>query len=375
MIRRLYVHNFRCLENFELKLAGQSSVLLIGKNGSGKTTVGLVLEIFQRIARGTNRVDELVKAKDFARGRTDVPMRFEIELEFGSQIYAYSVALELPKGAKELRVAEEKIHVGGQPFYTRAIGLLHWPQASTLAEAANAPKIEFPIDTRLLALPLIQGQLNNDTISPLRQWLARMLVLRPVPGMISGDSGEETLEPDSSVLDLGAWLSGLLSYAPSGYAEIERFLKGVMPDFQDIKKSISVKDPGTWAVRFSGDQGTASFALDDLSDGEKCYIICALVLAANKAYDSVFCFWDEPDNYLALSEVGQFVMAMRAAFEARGQLIATSHNPEVISRFSDENTLYFHRNNHFEPTRVRPLAEVQVHGDLVGALIRDDIEP
>ena len=40
VIRRLYVNNFRCLENFELKLAGQSSVLLIGKNGSGKMAVG-----------------------------------------------------------------------------------------------------------------------------------------------------------------------------------------------------------------------------------------------------------------------------------------------------------------------------------------------
>ena len=40
LIRRFYVHNFRCLENFELPISGQSSVLLIGNNGSGKTTVG-----------------------------------------------------------------------------------------------------------------------------------------------------------------------------------------------------------------------------------------------------------------------------------------------------------------------------------------------
>lgn len=63
MIRRLYIHNFRCLENFELPVSGLSSVLLIGKNGSGKTTVGLALEILQRIARGTNRVKDLVKRR------------------------------------------------------------------------------------------------------------------------------------------------------------------------------------------------------------------------------------------------------------------------------------------------------------------------
>ena len=79
MIRRLYVHNFRCLENFELRLANQPSVLLIGNNGSGKTTVRLALEVLQKLARGTNRVGALVKPKDFFLGRTDAPMRFEID--------------------------------------------------------------------------------------------------------------------------------------------------------------------------------------------------------------------------------------------------------------------------------------------------------
>lgn len=104
-------------------------------------------------------------------------------------------------------------------------------------------------------------------------------------------------------------------------------------------------------------------------------MICALVLAANDAYGPVSCFWDEPDNYLALSEVGHFVLALRKGFQSSGQFIATSHNPEAIRRFSEENTLVLSRKNHLEPTIVRPLNEVQVSGDLVGALIRGDIEP
>ena len=58
-----------------------------------------------------------------------------------------------------------------------------------------------------------------------------------------------------------------------------------------------------------------------------------------------------------------------------GQFIATSHNPEAIRRFSDENTIYLYRKSHLEPTIVRPLNELQVSGDLVGALIRGDVEP
>src|SRR5271157_3444358 len=103
-MRRLYVHNFRCLENFELPVSGQSSLLLIGKNGSGKTTVGLALLVLQKIARGTNRVGELVRPEDLSRGRADVPMRFEIEVELEAQTYGYSIAFEFPTGFKELRV-------------------------------------------------------------------------------------------------------------------------------------------------------------------------------------------------------------------------------------------------------------------------------
>jgi hypothetical protein len=78
---------------------------------------------------------------------------------------------------------------------------------------------------------------------------------------------------------------------------------------------------------------------------------------------------------LALSEVGHFVLALRRAFQSGGQFIATSHNPEAIRRFSEENTLYVYRKSHLEPTIVRPLNELQVSGDLVDALVRGDVEP
>ena len=72
------------------------------------------------------------------------------------------------------------------------------------------------------------------------------------------------------------------------------------------------------------------------------------------------------------------MMALRKAFKSDGQLIATSHNPEAIRRFSDENTLFLYRNSHLEPTIARPLKKMRasgtLRGDLVNALIRDDVE-
>jgi len=69
MLQRLYVHNFRCLENFELNLKDLPSSLLIGKNGAGKSTIAFALEVLQSIGRRINRVSQLIQAKDFNSSR------------------------------------------------------------------------------------------------------------------------------------------------------------------------------------------------------------------------------------------------------------------------------------------------------------------
>jgi len=369
VIRRLYVNNFRCLENFELPVSGHSSALLIGKNGTGKTTVGVALKILQRIARGTNRVDDLVKAKDFARGRTDVPMRFEIEVELGTKIYEYVIAFELPENFKELRVLEETLKVGGKPVYSRDKAQVH------LAKVGQAKEARFLIDWHLVALPIVQEESPKAPLFIFKQWLARMLILRPIPSLILGDSKEETLQPNLQVTDFGAWFSGIIAYAPSAYAKVYDYLKQMMPDLEDIRNPVVGTDARSLEVQFSSDGRSLPIPFGDLSDGEKCFMICALVLAANSAYGPLLCFWDEPDNYLALSEVGHFVLALRKAFESGGQFIATSHNDEAIRRFSEENTLVLSRKSHLEPTLVRPISEIQINGDLISALVRDDFEP
>ena len=367
VIRRFYIHNFKCLENFELPISGLPSALLIGNNGTGKTTVGLALEVLQKIARRKNRVGELVKPNDFSRGRSDVPMRFEIEIELQSRIYAYSIAFDFPEGFKELRVLDEKLLVDGKPAYIRELARIN------VARAGRENEASFSLDWHLVALPTIQEQSPQDPLFVFKQCLARMLILRPVPSLINGNSTEETLEPDLPVRDFGAWFAGLLAHAPSAYSRIDEYLKQIMPDLKDIKNPLIGKDSRSLFVQFTNNKGILSLPFEDLSDGEKCFMICALVLAANEAYGPLICFWDEPDNYLALSEVGHFVIALRKAFQSGSQFIATSHNPEAIRSFSDENTFVLHRNNHLEPAMVRRLNELQVKGDLVGAIIRGDL--
>lgn len=368
MISRLYIHNYRCLENFELPISGRSSALLIGKNGSGKTTVGYALELFQRIARGTNRVGELVRPKDLSRGRSDVPMRFEIEANLAGKSYSYGLAFEYPEGFRELRVFQEKLTIDGKNIYTRDISTVH------LARAGRDQEAIFSIDWHLVALPIIQQQSPSDPVNSFKQWLSRMLILRPIPSQILGHSQDESLQPDTRAVEVGAWFTGLMAHAPSSYSRVYGYLKDLISDLDEITNPTVGTDSRSLFVQFSSEQGRMRLPFEDLSDGEKCFFISALVLAANKAYGPIFCFWDEPDNYLAPSEVGHFVMTLRNAFQSGGQFLATSHNIETIRRFSDENTLVFYRNSHLEPTIVRSLENVQRSGDLASAIVRGDLD-
>lgn len=368
MLQRLYVHNFRCLENFELSIKSMSSALLIGKNGTGKSTIAIALEVLQSIGRGINRVGQLVQLKDFARGRLDVPIRFEIEVLIENKLYKYTLALELPEKFKELRVFEEQLLVAGDPIYSRKEA-----QVSLYNNAQNR-ETQFLVDWHLVALPIIQQQSETDPLHIFKTWLAHMIILAPIPSLMTGESNGETLAPKREGSNIGEWFSGLLGRYPAAYTQVDQYLREVMPDMKDFLNELIGKDFKSMIVRFEENNANLSVNFKDLSDGEKCFFLCAIVLAANKSYGPLFCFWDEPDNYLSLSEVGHFVTSLRRSFKNSGQILVTSHNEEAIRKFSNENTFVLDRKSHLEPTLIRLLSDMSVQGDLIDALIRGDVE-
>lgn len=368
MIERLYINNFRSLESFELPVKEISSALLIGKNGSGKSSIGYALEILQRIGRGDNRVGSLIKPHDMTRGKSNVPVRFELDVRISGVHYSYHLALELPERFRELRVLEEKLIVDGVENYTREVAEIRFSKNGGAGTTMS-------FDWHLVWLSVSQARSENDPLNIFRKWLARMLILRPYPQAISGESIDETLNPSPDLGNLGDWWNGLITHSPSSYSKIESMLKRMMSDLRDIKNPVIAKDSRSLEIHFDVKEKSISLPFHLLSDGEKCMVIWAMVMAANEAYGPLFCFWDEPDNYLAISEISDFAMDLRKAFKEEGQFLATSHNAETIRNFSDENTFVLFRRGHQEPTQVRPLSEVKYTGDLISSLVRGDIVP
>lgn len=343
MLQRLYVHNYRCLENFELNLKDIPSALLIGKNGSGKSTIVKVFEIFQKIGRGVTRVDQLISFDDFTNSRFDVPIRFEIEVLLEDSIYKYFLSFELLtffellNNTKKFSILEEKLLIAEQLKY------------SVIDGQGEVYSIDQKPSTILVDRQYVSLARSFTGVEIFKSWLAQMIILAPIPSLITGESHGETLEPKRDGSNFGEWVSGLLSRYPAAYSQIDKYLREVMPDIQDFLNEQIGRNAKSMIVRFEANNATLSIDFEDLSDGEKCFFLCAVVLAANKYYGPLFCFWDEPDNYLSLSEVGHFVTTLRRSFKNSGQLLVTSHNDEAIRRFSDENTFILDRKSHLEP--------------------------
>src|SRR5271165_2743983 len=113
MIAKLYVQNFRCLDSITLDFAGRPSMLIIGKNGAGKSTARNALAVFQSICRGSSRVDRLISKSDFTFNHMDRPMRFEIEVTLKQKRFNYAISFEWPENFREARIFDESLSVNG----------------------------------------------------------------------------------------------------------------------------------------------------------------------------------------------------------------------------------------------------------------------
>ena len=116
MLTRLYVDNYKCLVNFDLRLGREH--LLMGGNGSGKSTVLEVLSALRRMLYRGGMIGEFFPASTLTRWQRRERQTVEIEVTLDAQSQ-YRYRLEAEHGQQEggSIVAREELHLNGKPLY------------------------------------------------------------------------------------------------------------------------------------------------------------------------------------------------------------------------------------------------------------------
>ncbi|WP_309896929.1 AAA family ATPase [Archangium sp.] len=110
MLTRLYVDNYKCLVNFDLRLGREH--LLMGRNGTGKTTVFEVLSCLRRLYSGRENVTEVFSPSTLTRWQKRTRQVFELELALDGEDYRYRLEVEHEAERSRSRVEREALYQG-----------------------------------------------------------------------------------------------------------------------------------------------------------------------------------------------------------------------------------------------------------------------
>jgi energy-coupling factor transporter ATP-binding protein EcfA2 len=365
MLKRIYADNFKCLVGFEWEPGPAHVNLMLGPNGSGKTTVFECLERVRAFATGDGKVDELFPPSTLTQWQ-DVPIQsFAIEWEREGEVFHYELAIVHTKNRVHQEVRHERLSVDGKPLLRFETGEVHLYGENTSGEMST-----YPFDPRQSAMASQPPLWNNTKLTWFRVALRRTKVLQIVPPMMDETSFEESPRPLGYFQNFVSWYRWISQDQGMAF-RLQKELTEVLPGFSHFKLEPYGPEAKLLKAFFQGQAGRAvELSFGSLSDGQRMLIaLYALLhgLAAqpeetygNDLPSELLCL-DEPDNFIASREIQPWLTAVEdRLFETKARLLVISHHPEsidyaLIPSSGEAYSAFWFSRGESGQTRVQPL--------------------
>lgn len=338
MLKRIYIDNFRCLVNFELRFDVIN--LLLGANGSGKTSVFDVLRRLQEFIIGDARVHDVFPTADLTRWQLGKQQRFELEIAAGGGSYAYSLIIDHDVDRRRMRVFEEKLDLNGKPLFACREGM------AQLYRDNHSEGPQYPFDWTLSAVGALHERPDNQMLTRFKRELTKLIVVRPMPALMERESRSEQERLTHRMENFVSWYRHLAQEHMGAMVTLLTELKSVLPGFE----SLSLKEAGEEAralkLLFAPPGGGKPLAYDfsELSDGQR-MLVALYTLVFGMKDEGVSLFIDEPDNFLALREIQPWLSSLADAIgESVEQAVLISHHPELINYLGSAHGRWLERN-------------------------------
>lgn len=347
MIERLYIDNFRTFQNFEWK--PRNVALVMGRNGTGKSTLFEVLHLLQALICGEQLVAELFPSSSLVRWDKRTSQQFELDVRSDAGSFRYRITVEQGKERGDARIGQETLHLDDTLLFSFKSGQIQ------LFDDKGKPGAEIAGNPKKSGLGIVVPGPTNQHLTWFKQWLGRLLVLRPNPFLMTGfaPSEDSFLLPDAS--NFANWYRYVYQERGRDVYKAMEALGKVLDGFQDISIRVDEQRTGRLRANFLDPNGKAyALQFDELSDGQRVLILLYIALYTQLDGQRTIAF-DEPDNFVSLDEIQPFLMDMLdKALDGSGpQCFVASHHPEYLNQLAPSHGHVLFRENGGQ-TRVRP---------------------
>ncbi|NEQ37083.1 MAG: AAA family ATPase [Okeania sp. SIO3I5] len=373
MLKKLYVNNFKCLVNFEIKFSNIN--LLLGANGSGKTTVFEVLHKLQKFILGefetTGRyyqTSEIFHQQDLTRWQNSSIQKFELEIAGNGGTYLYVLEIEYQDNSFARMYSEELIFNNKTLFFFTIHNIYPGiPTASVFQEHPNSGEniLEY-FDNSRSGVGLIPEISKHEKLTSFKKLIANFFIVQINPFAMTTESHGEAKHPNKSMSNYAAWYSHLSQEFLNQIIELTLELQKIIKGFNSFQNQKSGEARILSAI-FNLPSKT-SYKINELSEGKKTLIALYTLLFCTPETDCTLCI-DEPENFLALPEIQPWLMKLFDYCQSnQKQAILISHHPSLINYLASNSGYWFERQEN-QPVRVQKIVEEDEEGLSIAKLI------
>jgi len=348
MLKRLYVHNYKCLVNFEINFDKDIS-LFLGANGSGKSTIFEVLTKLHRFILNREKIETVFSINDsIYRHHAETHSYFELDIEIKNSIYKYYLQLDLGVFGNNVIMEEETFYYDNKIVHS----------VTTSDEAVPQSK-SFLND--------FESIFEHSVIDDFLEYLRILFIYRINPYEMCSRIKKSSSEIKINFSNYAEWFAHLNEKNRRGVTVFENTLRYILPNFDYFLIEQTGREK-VLQVEFKDKADKLSFIIHfhELSEGQK-VLIALYTLIYCTPDNSLICI-DEPENFLALPEIQPWFDALYDQCAERNlQVILISHHPKIINFLASDSGYWFSRENNL--TRVQKIVPENESGLSIAELV------
>ncbi|NOS90018.1 MAG: AAA family ATPase [Methylococcaceae bacterium] len=368
MLKRLYVHNYKCLVNLDINI-DKNFGLFMGENGSGKTAVFDALYEIQHFIRSGARLDDKLntsfKSSTLTRWLNEPVQKFELDINGNSGLFKYTLEIEHNLERKLIRVKSEALLFNNQPLYKFSIEEQDGMSISVGRlfndHQTSNEGIPWASSWFSSALGSIQERHDNKKLSWFKKWLDQLYIIKITPSTLKIEIDTEEAYPERNLSNYAAWLNYWNNENSEGVFLVLTELKKIIKEFKSFKftqlglqKILEVKIDKLF------------YFFNELSDGQQALTILYTIIYC--VPENSFICIDEPENFVALPEIQPWFDKLYDQCAERGlQALLISHHPNIINYLASDSGYWFSRENNL--TRIQKISAENESGLSVAELV------